>query len=238
MADASAATVHRSAPADPAMPPRRGLRTLQLRILSSLVLAPIAIGAVWFGWPWLPLLTAAAAAVMAWEWDRLCRTERSGTVALAAMPPGILALQPSGLVLVVVVLAAVIAAAVAATGIGIGLSVAGAAAVFIIAERERRCPPDLARIGCPMDCAALRLAAVAGASRRIRAAPLCCGFSQSSGQPISALMASAASSAVRVSRRAGARARPGPGSSAASSAPRLSAGPPRDCLADRQFYPW
>jgi len=118
------------------MPPRRALRTLQLRVLSSLVLAPIAIGAVWFGWPWLPLLTAAAAAVMAWEWDRLCRTERSGTVALAAMQPHILGLQPSGLVLVVVVLAAVIAAAVAATGIGIGLSVAGAAAVFIVAGRE------------------------------------------------------------------------------------------------------
>ena len=110
MAAASAATVHRSAPADPAMPPRRGLRTLQLRILSSLVLAPIAIGAVWFGWPWLPLLTAAAAAVMAWEWGRLCRTERSGTVALAAMQPRIRRLQPSGLVLVAVVLAAVIAA--------------------------------------------------------------------------------------------------------------------------------
>jgi phosphatidate cytidylyltransferase len=123
------------------MPPHRGLRTLQLRILSSLILAPIAIGAVWFGWPWLPLLTAAAAAVMAWEWDRLCRTERSGTVALAAMPPHILPLQPSGLVLVVVVLAAVIAAAVVATGIGIGLSVAGAAAVFIIAGRERHALP-------------------------------------------------------------------------------------------------
>ena len=141
MADASAATVHRLAPADRALPPRQGLRTLQLRVLSSLVLAPIAIGAVWFGWPWLPLLTAAAAAVMAWEWDRLCRNQRSASVALAAMQPHILALQPSGLVLVAVVLAAVIAAAVARTGIGIGLSVAGAAAVFIIAERERHALP-------------------------------------------------------------------------------------------------
>ena len=141
MADASAATVHRLAPADRALPPRQGLRTLQLRVLSSLVLAPIAIGAVWFGWPWLPLLTAAAATVMAWEWDRLCWTERSGTVALAAMEPRILSLQPSGLVLVAVVLAAVLAAAMAATGIGIGLSVAGAAFVFIIAGRERHAFP-------------------------------------------------------------------------------------------------
>ena len=66
---------------------------------------------------------------------------------LAAMQPRILALQPSGLVLVAAVLAAVIAAAVAATGIGIGLSVAGAAAVFIIAGRERHARPDLARVG-------------------------------------------------------------------------------------------
>ena len=32
-----------------------GSRTLQLRILSALVLAPIALAAVWFGWPWLPI---------------------------------------------------------------------------------------------------------------------------------------------------------------------------------------
>ena len=141
MADASAATVHRSAPAELVVRSRPGLRAVRLRILSSLVLAPIAIGAVWFGSPWLPLLTAAAATVMAWEWGRLCWTERSGTVALAAMEPRIFSLQPSGLVLVAVVLAAVLAAAMAATGIGIGLSVAGAVVVFIIAGRERHAFP-------------------------------------------------------------------------------------------------
>ena len=178
----------RLARADPAVPPRQGLRTLQLRILSSLVLAPIAIGAVWFGWPWLPLLTAAAGAVMAWEWARLCRTERSGTVALAAMRRRILALQPSGLVLVVAVLAAVVAAAVAATGIGIGLSVAGAAARFHDRRAGASCAARLgsrrARCGsrCPASCCCgWRVATDPGA-------PLCCGSSQSSGQPISAPM--------------------------------------------------
>jgi phosphatidate cytidylyltransferase len=47
-------------------------RTLGLRTLSALVLAPIAIAVVWFGSPWLPILTALAGAVMAWEWARLC----------------------------------------------------------------------------------------------------------------------------------------------------------------------
>ena len=56
----------RSVPAEPVAPARQGSRALGLRILSSFVLAPIAIGAVWFGWPFLPSLTAAAAAIMAW----------------------------------------------------------------------------------------------------------------------------------------------------------------------------
>lgn len=52
--------------------------SLRLRTLSALVLAPIAIAVVWFGWPWLPLLTAVAGAVMSWEWARLCRGGRLG----------------------------------------------------------------------------------------------------------------------------------------------------------------
>jgi phosphatidate cytidylyltransferase len=137
MADASAATVHQSTPAEPVVRSRQGLRALQLRILSSLVLGPIAIGAVWFGWPFLPILTAAAAAVMAWEWGRLCRVGRSGAAASGAMRTGIFALKPSEFVLIAAVLAPVAAAAIGATGTGIGLSVAGAAVVFAIAERER-----------------------------------------------------------------------------------------------------
>src|SRR4030081_4066900 len=62
---ASAATVPPLARAEPGL--------LTLRILSALVLAPIAVAAVWFGSPWLPILTAIAAAGMAWEWAKLCR---------------------------------------------------------------------------------------------------------------------------------------------------------------------
>jgi phosphatidate cytidylyltransferase len=123
------------------VPSRSGLRGIQLRILSSLVLAPIAIGAVWFGWPFLPIVTAAAAAVMAWEWSRLCRSGRSGAAASGAMRIGVVDLHPSGLILAAAVLAAVTAATVAATGLGIGLSLAGAAIVFLIAAREHGAHP-------------------------------------------------------------------------------------------------
>jgi phosphatidate cytidylyltransferase len=140
MADASAATVPRPAPAEPVAPPRQGLRALKLRILSALVLAPVAIGAVWFGWPFLPLLIAAAAVVMAWEWSRLCQVGRSDAAA-SGTTPGVFAATPSGLVLVAAVLAAVAAATFAATGVGIALSVVGAAIVCFLAKRERDAHP-------------------------------------------------------------------------------------------------
>ena len=38
---------------------RSNTNPLWLRIVSALVLAPLPIAAIWFGWPWLPLLTGA-----------------------------------------------------------------------------------------------------------------------------------------------------------------------------------
>ena len=103
--------------------------SLKLRTLSALVLAPVAIAAAWFGWPWLPIVTAVAGAVMAWEWARLCRAGRLG---------------PSGVVLIGAVLGAVAAQAVAGgaaqavagVAVATGVSFAGAAIVFWIARRE------------------------------------------------------------------------------------------------------
>src|SRR5882762_8523823 len=88
---------------------------LQLRVQSALVLAPLPIAAIWFGSPWLPLLTALAAAVMAWEWGRLCRQGHFGE---------------TGIVLVGVVLAVVATAALLGTGLAIAAAAVGAAAVF------------------------------------------------------------------------------------------------------------
>ena len=95
--------------------------SLWRRTLSALVLAPIAIAVAWFGWPWLPIITATAGAVMAWEWARLCRDGRLGA---------------SGVMLIAAVLAAIAAAAAAEVALAIGVSLAGAAIVFWMARRE------------------------------------------------------------------------------------------------------
>ena len=75
----SGATGPRLAPADAG--------ALRLRTLSALALAPLPIAAIWFGGPYLSILTVAAAIVMAWEWGRLCGGGRAlvGVVALAVV---------------------------------------------------------------------------------------------------------------------------------------------------------
>jgi phosphatidate cytidylyltransferase len=105
---------------------------LTLRILSALVLAPIAVGAVWFGSPWLPILTAIAAAGMAWEWARLCRGGRVGT---------------TGAVLIAAVLVAIIAAVTAGIGPAIAVAAVAAAVVFWIAAREHEPEPRWFALG-------------------------------------------------------------------------------------------
>ena len=67
---------------------------LRLRILSALVLAPLPIIAIWFGEPFLAILTVVAALVMAWEWGRLCSggaTGRAGAVLIVAVAVAVLA---------------------------------------------------------------------------------------------------------------------------------------------------
>jgi phosphatidate cytidylyltransferase len=108
--------VPRLAPAD-----RGAQGSLRLRVLSALVLAPMAIAVAWFGWPWLPIVTAIAGAVMAWEWAHLCRAGRLGA---------------SGVVLIGAVLGAVAAEAAAGVALAIGVSLAGAAIAFATARRE------------------------------------------------------------------------------------------------------
>ena len=100
--------------------------------MSALVLAPIAVVAAWFGSPWLPLVTAVAAAVMAWEWARLCRQGRVGL---------------SGWFLVGIVIAAVIAAALRALGPAIAITLAGAAAVYSLARGGHDREPSWIALG-------------------------------------------------------------------------------------------
>ncbi len=97
------------------------------RILSSLVLAPLALGVVWLGPPWVAGMAALGAAVMGWEWARLCRARRFGVVGA------------------LVVLSAVAAIGVAATGaylLSLGVAMTGALAVWALGRLggEREAP--------------------------------------------------------------------------------------------------
>ena len=89
--------------------------SLHLRVISAVVLAPVALGAVWAGGLWLTLLTAAAAGLMAAEWTKLCSGGRFGAEG------------------VLLVAAVVLAAAVAGAGyFGPALAVAGAGAAIVL----------------------------------------------------------------------------------------------------------
>ena len=111
---------------------RAELGSLQLRVLSAGALAPLPVAAIWFGSPWLPLLTALAAAVMAWEWGRLCRRGRFGGI---------------GIVLVGVVLAAVATAALLATGLALAFALFGAGLIFWTARKRSELEPEWTAAG-------------------------------------------------------------------------------------------
>jgi phosphatidate cytidylyltransferase len=97
--------------------------SLALRILSSLVLAPIAVAAAWFGWPWLPIAVAVAGAVMAWEWAKLCGGGKLGG---------------SGHTVISFVLFAVLAAAFFSVPAGIALIAVGAAVIWAVGRWRTR----------------------------------------------------------------------------------------------------
>lgn len=46
---------------------------LLVRALSAIVLAPLLLAAVWYGFPWIDLFAAVAAPIMIFEWSRLTR---------------------------------------------------------------------------------------------------------------------------------------------------------------------
>ena len=133
---------------------RSGGNALLLRTMSALVLAPIALAAVWFGRPWLPILTALGGAGMAWEWARLCRSspwERSGAAVIA------------------IVVTAVVAAALFGLPVGVALALGGAGLVYALARHERQGEPQwlalgVAWIGLPC-VLLLRLAGAGNAGR-------------------------------------------------------------------------
>jgi phosphatidate cytidylyltransferase len=109
---------------------------LRRRLVSGLVLAPLPIGAIWFGSPWLPLLTGLAGVVMAWEWGRLCRRRQPGPTA-----------APIGILLVTTVVAAVAIATLATASAAVAAALLGAGLVLRAARREAGVEPGWAALG-------------------------------------------------------------------------------------------
>jgi phosphatidate cytidylyltransferase len=110
---------------------------LRLRIVSALALAPLPIAAIWFGGVWLVLLTGLAAAVMAWEWGRLCRGGRAS----APVAP-----RTEGVV-VAVVLVTVAISAIGAAGFAVVATLIGAGIAFWAARREPEMKPAWTALG-------------------------------------------------------------------------------------------
>lgn len=108
------------------------LRELRLRLLSGLVLAPIALGAVYLGAPLFDLLIAMSAILMAWEWDRICNRGRF------ALP---------GIVMALSVAAAVVVVALGQARIAPWVLLAGTIAVYAAATATGRRDPAWTAVG-------------------------------------------------------------------------------------------
>jgi phosphatidate cytidylyltransferase len=88
---------------------------LRLRVLSALILGPIALASVWLDGVWLFALVLLAVAVMGWEWARLAaRGAAAGSLILATGPAAVATLGLGG-------------------GLGLACLVALAGAVLVLA---------------------------------------------------------------------------------------------------------
>lgn len=100
---------------------------LRLRILSSLVLAPLALAAIIFGTPWVDGFMVLCAMLMAWEWSHLCnRGEGNGRA----------------LLLVLVTLCVVAASAAGSFGVALAVGGIGTVVAFLYVRwRDRGAAP-------------------------------------------------------------------------------------------------
>jgi len=69
---------------------RADRRKVLLRSLSSLVLAPPFLAAIYFGFPYFDVLVAAGGALAAWEWWRLCAPDSRPLAPLIVIAGGVL----------------------------------------------------------------------------------------------------------------------------------------------------
>ena len=82
-------------------------RNLQRRLISTVVILPLAAGAIWAGAWWFAVLLAALSAAMCWEWAQLCQAPRRGVrdamVGIAMVAPACLVLYGFPAVIAVIV---------------------------------------------------------------------------------------------------------------------------------------
>ena len=134
------------APALPDPSPSRAVtdrwRDLRLRTLSAAVLAPLALGCLWFGgWAWQALILLAVLG-MGLEWAALCRV--SAVTWPGALVPALLvlagvlaAMQHFGAALVLLVLGAGVTWWQAGAWLGFGVPYAGIGALALIWLRDQ-----------------------------------------------------------------------------------------------------
>lgn len=81
------------APSQPAK--RFDWSNLRTRVLSAAVMAPLALGAVWFGGAYFLVLMAVAVALLTIEWGGMCDTETPGRAAIVMSAAVLVALFAS-----------------------------------------------------------------------------------------------------------------------------------------------
>ncbi|HZF34581.1 MAG TPA: phosphatidate cytidylyltransferase [Candidatus Angelobacter sp.] len=103
--------------------PPANASTLRTRVVSALILAPLALGAAYLGRPVWDVLVAAMGASMAWEWARLCsggRVSRVGAVSMAIAPAAVAVAALMGVIPALIIVGAGVVL------IGLGASLEGA----------------------------------------------------------------------------------------------------------------
>ena len=122
--------------------PPANASALRTRVVSALILAPVALIPAYFGRPVWDVLVAVMGACMAWEWARLCgdgRLSRVGTLSIAIAPAAVAVAALWGIVPALIIVGAGVAL------IGLGARLEGARSpVWFVVGVAYVCAPCLA----------------------------------------------------------------------------------------------
>ena len=123
----------------------RAMSELVRRTISAVVLAPVALGAVYYGGPWFAVVVAAVAAIATFEWTRLAIGRSPGT--------------DFGLAVTFVV-GAIVAQALSSSSVALALLAVGAISVMVVSFLSDA-PDRLGRTGLALGVPLIGVPAVA-----------------------------------------------------------------------------